>query len=131
MILFLTKLFITQTSILRNSKKLNILKFISHPITKMYPNNIVSVIHIQYSYTLTFKNKSKTCTTSINCQQCNRISPTSVLHNNTSNCILPKRIKMHPKKVHQNEFYRSTSKCILPKYIKMYPTKIYQDSSNL
>ena len=42
---------------------------ISHPIAKMYPRNIVRVFLIQYSYTLTFKNKSKIYKTSINCQQ--------------------------------------------------------------
>ena len=42
------KLFITQTSILRNSKKIKYKNLYLIQITKMYPNNIVSVIHIQY-----------------------------------------------------------------------------------
>ena len=63
------KLFITQTSILRNSKKIKYKKFISHPNNDNVFKNTVRSFHIQYYYTLTFKNKSKNDTISINCQQ--------------------------------------------------------------
>ena len=63
------KLFITQTSILRNSKKIKYKKFISHPNNENVFKSTVRSFHIQYYYTLTFKNKSKNDTISINCQQ--------------------------------------------------------------
>ena len=67
MILFLLKLFITQTSILRNSKKIKYKNLYLIQITETYSKT--QFAHLQYYYTLTFKNKSKNDTISINCQQ--------------------------------------------------------------
>ena len=54
---------------LRISKKIKYKNLYLIQITKTYSKNTVRSFHIQYYYTLTFKNKSKNDTISINCQQ--------------------------------------------------------------
>ena len=63
------KLFITQTSILRNSKKIKYKNLYLIQITITYSKT--QFAHFIYNTTilLTFKNKSKNDTISINCQQ--------------------------------------------------------------
>ena len=69
MILFLLKIIHYTNIDFAQFKNIYIYKFISHPNNENVFKNTVRSFHIQYYYTLTFKNKSKNDTITINCQQ--------------------------------------------------------------